>query len=465
VRISISDLWRWAGPLDRAPYLAWGAGLALLKYTADRFVVQAAIGRTWSPSNYWVPGDVFGMLGSDPDRAVAFWPLVAVAMPFVWIGVILTLRRLRSAGLPGGLVILFFVPVLNLFLFALLLALPTRATAGVEEGEGRWRARLLDRWLPRGAVGCALASLAINVPLAALLAVFGAGGLGEYGWGLFLGLPFVVGVSGSLVYGYREQRSLAGCAGVASLAMALLAGVLWVLALEGLICILMAAPIAMPIAWMGSFVGWVLNGGSEPLARDKVSRALAALFAASTALMGAESAAGRVPGLREVRTAVDIAAPPDAVWRHVVAFAEIPPPREKMFKAGIAYPIRARIDGAGPGATRRCEFSTGAFVEPIEVWDEPRLLKFGVASQPPIMTEMMLWPGLQPPHVDQYLLARGGQFRLTPLPSGVGTRLEGTTWYTHRIWPEAYWGIWSDSIIHRIHERVLEHIRREAEAP
>jgi hypothetical protein len=29
---------------------------------------------------------------------------------------------------------------------------------------------------------------------------------------------------------------------------------------------------------------------------------------------------------------------------------------------------------AGPGAVRYCEFSTGAFVEPIEEWDEARLL-------------------------------------------------------------------------------------------
>ena len=39
-------------------------------------------------------------------------------------------------------------------------------------------------------------------------------------------------------------------------------------------------------------------------------------------------------------------------------------------RAGLAYPMRARIEGSGPGAVRYCEFSTGPFVEPIVTWDE-----------------------------------------------------------------------------------------------
>ncbi len=32
------------------------------------------------------------------------------------------------------------------------------------------------------------------------------------------------------------------------------------------------------------------------------------------------------------------------------------------------------------------------------------------------------------------------------------------------MWPVAYWQLWSDYIIHRIHTRVLNHIKRNAEA-
>jgi hypothetical protein len=38
--------------------------------------------------------------------------------------------------------------------------------------------------------------------------------------------------------------------------------------------------------------------------------------------------------------------------------------------------------------------------------------------------------------------------------------LEGTTWYTNKMRPAAYWQLWSDMAIHRIHLRVLDHIKR-----
>ena len=41
--------------------------------------------------------------------------------------------------------------------------------------------------------------------------------------------------------------------------------------------------------------------------------------------------------------------------------------------------------------------------------------------------------------------------------------LEGTTWYYHNIKPAFYWEEWSDLIIHKIHDRVLTHIKKNSE--
>jgi hypothetical protein len=65
-------------------------------------------------------------------------------------------------------------------------------------------------------------------------------------------------------------------------------------------------------------------------------------------------------------------------------------------------------------------------------------------------------------HLHGYFQARQGQFELTPQPDGT-TRLVGTTWYSHGLRPEPYWRLWSDLMVHAIHRRVLDHIRREAE--
>ena len=110
---------------------------------------------------------------------------------------------------------------------------------------------------------------------------------------------------------------------------------------------------------------------------------------------------------------------------------------------------------------RHCVFSAGPFVEPIEVWDEPRRLAFRVTEQPAPMEELSPFH-IHPPHLDNFLVSRRGEFRLDRRPDG-RTRLEGTTWYTNRMWPADYRGAWSDAIIHRIHRRVLEHVRDTAE--
>jgi hypothetical protein len=45
------------------------------------------------------------------------------------------------------------------------------------------------------------------------------------------------------------------------------------------------------------------------------------------------------------------------------------------------------------------------------------------------------------------------------------TKLEGRTWYEYEIYPQSYWTLWTDMLIHRIHQRVLAHIKNLAESP
>ncbi len=112
---------------------------------------------------------------------------------------------------------------------------------------------------------------------------------------------------------------------------------------------------------------------------------------------------------------------------------------------------------------RYCEFSTGAFVEPITTWDKPHRLAFDVTHNPPPMREWSIHANVHPPHLAGFLRSRRGEFRLQALPNGQ-TRLVGTTWYEHDMWPTSYWQLWSDLIIHNIHTQVLEHIRDLTEA-
>jgi len=171
-------------------------------------------------------------------------------------------------------------------------------------------------------------------------------------------------------------------------------------------------------------------------------------------------ATGRV--LHEVITVVEIQAAPERVWPHVVAFRPITEPPDLIFRLGIAAPQSARLDGQGVGSTRYCEFSTGAFVEPITAWEPARRLAFDVVRSPSPLRELSPYARVSPPHLDGYLRSRRGEFRLVPVSDG-RTRLEGHTWYELEMAPEGYWQLLSDYLIHRIHDRVLNHIKREVE--
>jgi hypothetical protein len=185
------------------------------------------------------------------------------------------------------------------------------------------------------------------------------------------------------------------------------------------------------------------------------------LFLSVPSLMAFEDSQTNNGNMRSVATSVEINASAKQVWKNVIAFTQLKDPTEFIFKTGIAYPINATIDGHGVGAVRHCNFSTGSFVEPITVWDEPRLLKFSVAEQPEPLKELSFYD-IHPNHLHGYWVSKQGQFKLIQLSNG-HILLEGTTWYVNKIKPAFYWTIWSDYIVHKIHQRVLQHIKEQTE--
>ena len=441
------DLWSAEDEIDRGPYLAIGFTLMALKYNLERLVAGLAFGHSWSVlAHYLHTPDPSAVAGDTRFYAT----MVAMTLPFLWTGVALTIRRLRSAGLPIAFVALFFVPVVNLIFFLLLAALPAA------EPRVQARSSFLSRLIPRSAPGSALFVLLLGGIASVALGVLSTRVFFNYGSTLFIGLPFCLGLTAALVHGYHATRSWFECAAVACMTVFFSGLVLFATAVEGVICLALALPLALPLAVMGGTLGWMIQ--RLPHRAPATTASLLLLFAAIPALIGAESEDGIVDRARPVRTSIDIAAAPETVWRNVVAFSDLPAPAHWIFRLGFAYPLRATIVGRGVGAVRHCEFTTGPFVEPITVWDEPRLLKFSVTSQPPPMRETSWYPDMRPAHLDGFLVSEGGQFELTPLPDG-RTRLTGTTWYRHEIRPSWYWRPWSNFIIHRIHQRVLAHIQ------
>jgi hypothetical protein len=312
-------------------------------------------------------------------------------------------------------------------------------------------------WKIRWAWKAVLAGVSVGLGGVALCTL----GFQDYGWTLFVVLPIALGfLTSALVLEVKRSADMRCLAAALGLVFGFVAVGLVLFGLEGLVCLAMAAPLVFPLALLGAWAGLKDYDRRRVPAAPTVSM-LALLLPFSLGL-GLDRTLAPLPALHAVRTAVAVDAPPERVWRHVLSFPQLAPPRDLLFRAGIAYPIRAEISGRGAGAVRRCIFSTGAFVEPIVAWDEPRLLRFTVRESPPALIELSPY-SIHPPHVATCLRSREGQFLLTRLP-GNRTLLAGTTWYQDALQPAAYWRWWSDPILHRIHRRVLDEIKLRAEA-
>ncbi|MBI5757732.1 MAG: hypothetical protein HZA46_04365 [Planctomycetales bacterium] len=444
----------WFGLRDdvgRVAFAISGFGLMLFKYAGEAFVIHQFTGRTMNALEFLAP--VYSLraalLAGAPEwlgPAMLVWTL-----PFLWISISMSIRRAANAGFSPWLGFLVMVPLANMLWMIGACVLPTSPWGHWELRKPRLGSALAEQ---RAGVNALLVGLLATFAMV-ILSVFVAG---SYGATLFFASPLLVSAVTAFAYNRPVPRSLAQTFGLAQLSIVLVGAGLLLFALEGVICIAMAYPLAAVAGAFGCLVGKAI---ADFTPHQKQMQPLGALLCLPVLAM-AEPHLQPLP-VREIVTVVEIAAPPEIVWNNVVAFPDLPDGRDWYFRLGIACPERATIDGEGVGATRYCIFSTGTFVEPITVWDKPRRLAFDVTDQPHTMKELSPYRHVHAPHLNGTLRSRRGEFRLIELPGG-RTRLEGRTWYEFGMYPQPYWTAWSDSIIHAIHLRVLDHIRALSEA-
>ncbi len=458
VRSLLELLFGFSAPVNRKSYICCGAVLMLIKYLVEFFVASVMLDKPYSPLVFLTPlASVRESYLQDASTPFLIF-LVLWSLPFLWVGVSMSARRAADAGHSPSKGLLFLFPGLNYFVMGIYSLLPSKDVRPAtfkpgspvqlgEAEESRVKAVLI-------AVG---SSALLCVPVVFLSSAVQV----LYSTLLFVGLPTVVGAIASWIWNRDAERSDGSSRAVAISAVTFGGAFIMLFALEGLLCLAMAFPFAAVGALLGAPLGryFAAHGRNR---RGMVANCCV-LVTALVAFAPLEAVLSGPYPLRAVATERRIEAPPSDVWNHVVQFSEIPAPTELIFRAGIAYPIRARIEGSGLGAVRHCEFSTGAFVEPITDWDPPRTLRFSVTAQPPTMSELSFYRDIEPPHLTETFASHKGGFELVPLDGGRATLLKGTTWYTLEMEPQMYWTLWTDFFIHQIHGRVLEHIKREAE--
>src|SRR6266404_4004837 len=96
---TMRDLFRFSGEVSRRRYVITGLLLFTVKYALDYLLTAVVFHRQWKWYPYLAPlGEISGLTrlaGADQLYAAS---MLAVALPFIWIGLAMTSRRIRSAG-------------------------------------------------------------------------------------------------------------------------------------------------------------------------------------------------------------------------------------------------------------------------------------------------------------------------------------------------------------------------------
>lgn len=363
-----------------------------------------------------------------------------------WLLTALSFKRSSAAEREGWIAGLAFVPLVQVAVFAYLASQPDREprpnSPEVEE----------DNKSPIDSALGLLTGMALTVAAVAV----GALVFGSYGYTMFVLSPFFIGAT--TAYVVNRRGDIGGGATIAHVAAALAFGGagLLVTALEGVVCLLMSSPLIGAVGLLGGALGRAVAGMTRQSGRPAIAlTALPLMFLAEAALPPAANF--------QSEQAIEIAAPPTAVWNALIRMDRIESKPAPPFQLGVAYPTGASLTGEGVGASRRGEFSTGAAVERITAWEPDRKLAFEVLSNPPAMRELSPYEHVHAPHVVGYFDTEWTSFEIEPAEGGA-SRLLLRSAHQLKLDPVLYWLPMARWVVALDNRRVLEHVRAQAEA-
>lgn len=281
---------------------------------------------------------------------------------------------------------------------------------------------------------------------------------GYFGFAIFAGIPFATGVSSGVIL----RRSCGSFGQAVAAAMSLIGAVILILCgllMEGIVCVVMAAPIGAGLAFLGVVGGYFLT-------RSKTTDGTlqSAAWLAIVAIVGIEGWNPPAPLEGTARSEIIIDAPAERIWAELHSIKDLPPTDNLLFRYGVAHPTGTATLGEGVGAARVCKMSTGDMPEIVTVWKPGQELRFKVLSTPPSMRELGFFgQTIDAAHLHSAYASLDGGFKLEALPDG-RTRVIGESHYLLNLAPASYWNLWTEQIVRMVQRRVLEHVKQQAES-
>lgn len=206
--------------------------------------------------------------------------------------------------------------------------------------------------------------------------LFGLGGFlllrddsGAMGGVLFLLLPAAAGFAVGIV---TQQSKIVPASLV--IAAVLCFSILLMTGAEGLVCVLMAAPLIAVGLAIGAFLGFlfrkhIIDKSKAPQSIKSIILLIMPLF-----LLGAntvEQPVRRIPRTETFISTLRVDASPERVWNQLKSVDAINASKPFLLRIGLPVPVSCSLEGEGVGSRRICYFDSGYIEERVTAWNPP----------------------------------------------------------------------------------------------
>jgi uncharacterized membrane protein YhaH (DUF805 family) len=445
------------GKIARAPYAAWSVTIVLSQYLIPLYAGQL---RKLDGLSYLLPYRTLQTVSGSADLVVVLG--VPYLLIVAWALAALAFRRANDANVGGWIAAFAITPVIQIPMILALCFAPSEPDRDLvrcfapSEPEPRTTVTHVGTSQRIAIWASAAQGVLAGVALTLVSVALGTLVFGTYGAALFLFTPFVIGTVCAYIANHRDDIGGRQTAFAVVIAIVLGGLMLLALALEGAVCIVMAAPLALGMALLGGVLGRAMAlHARRPIGQPLQCIALLPLmFAVENVLPPSTQF--------DTEQTIAVAAPPDRVWKSILSTDPIEGPLGLPFRLGVAYPLRGEVVGEGVGAVRYGEFSTGTAVERMTEWVPNRKLAFVVVRDIPGMRELSPYEHVHAPHLVGYFRTISTSFELVPRSDG-GTDIIERTAHELRLDPVLYWLPMAQWIVRQNNARVLAHIRTHAE--
>ena len=281
-------------------------------------------------------------------------------------------------------------------------------------------------------------------------AAFGLGGFlllrdntGAMGGVLFLLLPLASGFATALV---ARRRNIL----IASLIVGVLicAAVLLATGKEGLLCVLMAAPLLGVGLALGAVAGYLFRRFVLNRFRNPGILSLLVLLVAPLFLVGANSAeepSRRTPRTETIINALVVDASPETAWKVIKSMDSVHASKPLLMKLGLPVPTSCVLQKEAVGGKRTCYFDSGYIEETITEWDPPSSMKVAITA-----TNL---PGIH------WLTFKEASYEIKK--ENGRTVITRSTTIVSRLSPAWYWQRLESLGVETEHEYLFEQVRNE----